>query len=315
MITFFIIAGLVLLLLGGESIVRGAVAIARSAGISPLVIGLTIVGFGTSTPELVTSIQAAVVGSPGIAVGNVVGSNTANVLLILGISALLRPIPVEADTFRRDGVVLVVITVAAIGVVLAGFIDRTMGAVFVAGLIGYIGWLLWQARPDGMDDELAEMDQPHLSVWAASLYFVGGLIATVAGARLLVDGSVSLARDFGISEAVIGVTIVAVGTSLPELVTSLIAAWRGHGAIAFGNVVGSNIYNVAGILGLTAVVHPLAVPPEIINLDIWVMTAATVALIVFAVTGWRVNRWEGAAMLAAYVAYLGYLGSTVSVTI
>lgn len=298
-----------LLLGGGESLVRGAVAIARIAGISPLVIGLTIVGFGTSTPELVTSIQAALVGSPGIAVGNVVGSNTANVLLILGISALLRPIAVEAATFRRDGLVLVAVTVAAIAVVVVGTVDRLVGGIFVAALVGYISLLMWQARPNGISPEESEMGLPPISAWLAGLYLFGGLVATIFGARFLVDSSIILARDFGISEAVIGVTIVAIGTSLPELVTSLVAAWRGHGAIAFGNVIGSNIYNIAGILGLTAIVHPLSVPAEIINLDIWVMAAATVALVVFAVTSWRINRWEGGLMLVGYVIYLSYLGA------
>ena len=316
--TFLLIAGgLVGLVAGGELLVRGAVSIAERLGVSPLMIGLTLVGFGTSTPELVTSIQAALAGSPGIAVGNVVGSNIANILLILGIAALLRPVATTAAAFRRDGTVLVLASLLGLWIVLAGSIGRGAGAAFVVLLLAYIVVTYLLERNDASPSAQLHKAEAELipvppsgSTPVALATLVGGLVLTVLGARLLVDGAVDLARDLGVSETVIGLTIVAVGTSMPELVTSVMAARRGQSDVAFGNIVGSNIYNILGILGVTALVTPLAVPPEIARFDIWVMLAATAALVAAAVTGWRINRTEGALLLAAYCGYLGYLTAT-----
>ncbi|MGF1649467.1 MAG: calcium/sodium antiporter [Hyphomicrobiaceae bacterium] len=312
MIVLSLVGGLLLLVGGGEALVRGAVDVAKRLGVSPLVIGLTLVGFGTSTPELVTSLQAASIGSAGIAVGNVVGSNIANVLLIVGVAALLKPVAVEQKSLLRDGFVMLAATAAAVWFVLQGSVGRIDGLVLVAALLVYLGYLF--TRGEGPDDEAVDAQEVvggrRDSIAFALILVVGGLAATIFGARLLVDGSVELARGLGVSETVIGLTIVAVGTSLPELVTSVMAAFRGQSDIAFGNVVGSNIYNILGILGLTGAIIPIPVDPQIAVVDIWVMTAAAIALVVFAVTGARVCRREGALLLLAYGGYMGWLIAT-----
>lgn len=304
-----LIIGLVLLAVGGDVLVRGAVAVAQRLGVSPLLIGLTLVGFGTSTPELVTSLQAALIGSPGIAVGNVVGSNIANILLILGVAAVMSPFAVAARTFRRDGAAVVIAALALVAVCLLGVVGPVTGLVFLAALAAY---LLVSVRQDraavaGGPAPTEEPASKPLSVPVSLLLVAGGIVATVSGARLLVAGASELARGLGVSDTVIGLTIVAVGTSLPELVTSVTAALKKQGDIAFGNVLGSNVFNVLFILGATSLVTPIAVPGEIVAVDVWVMLAATLALAWVAVTGWRVTRTEGAALLAGYAAYLGWL--------
>lgn len=314
MTILFLLLGLVLLVAGGELLVRGAVQLAEKFRISPLLIGLTLVGFGTSTPELVTSLQAAFSGSPGIAVGNVVGSNIANILLILGITALIFPVAVAKDTFKRDGVVLALATVMCLGAVLYGQLSPIVGFVFVASLAGYIYYAFRQERQSNAAADAAagitsEAPKPSAGLIALDLLFViGGLALTIFGARFLVSSAIDIARDFNVSETVIGLTIVAVGTSLPELVTSVMAALRKHSDIAFGNIVGSNIYNIFGILGVTAIIKPIDVPAQIAGLDIWVMLAATALLFVTATSRWRIGRVEGGVMLAAYIAYSVWLG-------
>ncbi len=304
MIYLEIIAGFVLLVIGGDLLVRGAVNIARNIGVSPLLIGITLVGFGTSTPELVTSVQAALVGSPGIAVGNVVGSNIANILLILGIAALLRPIDTPRAAFRRDGSAVFLATAVCTIIVIAEYLSRAAGGVLVAFLFVYMAYSYWGERNHV---EVDDPDNKPLKPWLAVLYAAGGLALVIVGAQFLVFGAIQLAEAAGVSETIIGLTIVAVGTSLPELITSVMAAIRKQSDVAFGNIVGSNIYNVFGILGVTALVQPIPMPPEIIQFDIWVMVGATIALLVFAATSWRISRSEGGIFLAAYFGYLGYL--------
>lgn len=305
--------GLVLLVAGGDTLVRGATTAARSLGVSPLLIGLTLVGMGTSAPELVTSLTAVLAGSPGIAMGNVVGSNTANILLILGLAALISPIAVDRDAFRRDGWVLVGSTALCVLAVIAGTIDYRWGLAMLAGLAAYLVWA-WMGERQHRDREARKYE--HLSedapdapggLWAGLGLAVVGIALTVGGARLLVDSAVIVAREVGVSDTIIGLTVVAVGTSLPELVTSAVAAFRRHADVALGNVIGSNIYNVLGILGVTALVAPIRVPPEIIRFDIWVMVGATALVVLFVRTGMRIVRLEGLALLAAYVVYLGWL--------
>ncbi|MFN7165206.1 MAG: calcium/sodium antiporter [Hyphomonas sp.] len=314
MTLLFLLLGLVLLVAGGELLVRGAVQLAQKFRISPLLIGLTLVGFGTSTPELVTSLQAAFAGSPGIAVGNVVGSNIANILLILGITALIFPVIVGKAAFQRDGVVLALATVMCLGAVLYGHLTPLLGAVFVASLAGYIFYAFRQERQTNAAADAAagivhDAPKPSVPLIALDLMFViGGLVLTIFGARFLVSSAIDIARDFHVSETIIGLTIVAVGTSLPELVTSVMAALRKHSDIAFGNIVGSNIYNILGILGVTAIIKPIDVPPQIASLDIWVMIAATALLFLAATSRWRIGRVEGGVMLAAYVGYCVWLG-------
>jgi cation:H+ antiporter len=317
MLYLSLIAGLVLLLVGGDVLVRGAVAVARKAGVSPLVIGLTLVGFGTSLPELVTSLEAAMVGSPAIAVGNVVGSNIANILLILGASALVVPVVCAIPGVRRDLLVMTLATVVAVGLSMAGAVPRWAGALLIVSLLAYTGLALVLDRRESAtkamregETEAAEHLPPsgNLGVWGGLLLTVVGIAGVILGARLLVGAAVDIARTAGISEAVIGVTLVAVGTSLPELATSLVAAIRRQGDVALGNVVGSNIFNILGILGVTAAVSPIAVPAEIAGRDVWVMAAATLALLAVALLGRRVlNRFGGVVFLGAYVAYTAWL--------
>ncbi len=321
MTALLIVGGLLLLVVGGELLVRGSVRVAERMGLSPLVIGLTLVGFGTSAPELVTSVQAALIDAPGIALGNIVGSNLANILLILGIAALLAPIPVPSSALKRDGAV--VLGTAALFLAMAWTVDleRWVGAIFVAGLAVYLVFAYMQERTSpaehGAAFDRAEATEeliPHQNIKAArspgadialSLAMaIGGLVVIVFGGRFLVGGAVDLARSFGISETVIGLTIVAVGTSMPELVTSVVAALRKHGDVALGNVLGSNIYNILGIGGLTGLIAPTTVPPEIASFDAPVMVAVSLALLVIAYTGRGISRLEGGGLLAGYAVYL-----------
>lgn len=315
-----LVAGLVLLIAGGEFLVRGAVQVATSLGVSPLVIGLTLVGFGTSTPELVTSVQAALSDAPGIAYGNIVGSNIANILLIVGIAALISPMVIASAALRRDGAVMVAVAIAFSLIAFAMPPGRIVGALFVALLATYVYVAFRQekaAAPSGhgavydkslalqeTDAALAPPAAPPRSLAISALIALGGLVLVVLGGRFLVDGAVSLARGFGISETVIGLTIVAVGTSMPELVTSIVAGIRKQGDVAFGNIVGSNIYNILGIGGFTALIAPGAVPAEIVSFDNIVMIFVSFALVAFAWTGFRIARWEGAVLLAGYATYV-----------
>ena len=314
MIYFEVFAGLLLLIAGAEALVRGSVGVARHFGVSPLLVGLTLVGFGTSSPELVASVTAALNDSPGIAVGNVVGSNICNVFLILGLSALIMPLRITRRAFLRDGPVLLGVSLVMLAVTVYGFVPRLVGGTFVAALLLYLSYCYkTEQRSDPHASHVHEAEAVSIPAMGGGSIAIGlgaavvGLAVLIGGAYLLVQGAIALARGFGVSETIIGLTVVALGTSLPELATSALAAWRGQSDVAFGNVVGSCIYNILGILGVTALIRPIPVPPEIASLDIWVMMASTLILGLFAVTGWRLTRLEGAAMLAVYIAYVGYL--------
>ncbi|NBB81871.1 MAG: calcium/sodium antiporter [Alphaproteobacteria bacterium] len=308
-----LLAGLVMLGLGGDVLVRGAVGIARRFGLSPLLIGLTLVGFGTSMPELATSLQANLGGSPDVAIGNVVGSNIANILLILGIAAVIRPIACDRAAFRRDGPMLAASQLAMAGVILTGMVGRVEGAVMLAALLAYTGFCYVSERRAGdagarMHAQEAELPAlPHAPLWLSAAMALGGIALTILGARLLVDGAIDLARAAGISEAVIGLTLVAVGTSLPELATAIVAALRRQGDVAFGNVIGSNIFNALGILGATALALPLPAAERILAFDLWVMLGVAALAILATMTGWRIDRREGLLFLAGYAAYLAVL--------
>jgi len=311
-VILWILIGLGLLFVGGESLVRGSVAAARQLGVSPLLIGITLVGFGTSTPELVTSLEAAFKGSPGIAVGNVVGSSIANIFLILGVAAVIMPIACNPRAIYRDASVTLLAALACAGAVVKGTISAGTGLIFMALLVLYIVTTYLHDRkvPDAaaaLHRHDADLAAAPMALGPSLLLAVVGIALTVIGAGLLVDNSIVLARTLGISDTIIGLTLVAIGTSLPELATSIVASFRRHGDIALGNVLGSNIYNVFGILGVTAAVHPLTVPDEIARLDIWVMLAATLLLLLFAFSGSRLSRAEGAIFLAAYAVYIAYL--------
>ena len=297
----YIFLGLLGLFFGGEALVRGSVGIARRMSISPLLIGLTVVGFGTSTPELLVSVDAAWRDVPDIALGNVIGSNIANILLIVGLSAIVWPIKVMGDTLRRDTAVMMAAGLALVPLFMMGQIGRISGVLLVAGLAIYLLTAYRQAGAATTD----EGDQPApASIAVSGLWVIGGLIALMVGARFLVDGAVSIARGYGISEAFIGLTIVAVGTSLPELATSLIAALRRQSEIAIGNIVGSNIFNVLGILGLTAVITPVPVAPRFLSFDLPILIAVSLVLTLLLLTRPVIGRGVGIAMLLAYAAYV-----------
>lgn len=297
----YLIGGLIGLFLGGEALVRGSVGLARRMAISPLLIGLTVVGFGTSTPELLVSVDAAWRGVPDIALGNVIGSNIANILLIIGISALVWPIRVTGATLSRDCGVMMAATLAMVPVFAMGHLVRPVGLCLVAGLAGYLVWAY--RHPGHGDTEAAALPIP-ASALAPTLWVITGLIALMLGARFLVDGAVNIARGFGLSEAFIGLSIVAVGTSLPELATSLIAALRRQSEIAIGNIVGSNIFNLLGILGVTGLITPIPVASRFLTFDLPVLLGVSALLSVLLLRCPKIGRGMGVVMLIGYAAYI-----------
>ncbi len=300
--TYLLLAlGLFLLFIGGDWLVAGSVAVARRLKVSPLLIGLTLVGFGTSTPELVTSLLATYKGSAGISVGNVVGSNIANILLVLGVAALLNPVQVKGKSFKRDAAFLVFSTLVLVGAASFGTIGRLLGAIMVAALIFYI-FYSYKTEKEIPD----EREKPAPLIGSLGRAVIG-ILLTLLGAKLLVDNSVALARAWGISEAVIGLTIVAVGTSLPELATSIMSAIKKHNDVAFGNVVGSNIYNALFILGVTALFMPVQIPQGM-GMDMTIMSAVTALMIGIALIFKKYTRATGALFLALYAVYIAHLG-------
>jgi cation:H+ antiporter len=297
----FLVVGLIGLFFGGEALVRGSVGIARRMAIPPLLIGLTVVGFGTSTPELLVSVGAAWRGVPDIALGNIIGSNIANILLIIGLSALVWPIKVMGATLRRDTAVMMAAALVLVPIFALAQMGRISGLVLVAGLAGYLIWAYRQPGDAAPEDE--DTSAP-ASTLVSALWVIGGLVALMVGARFLVDGAVSIARGYGISEAFIGLTIVAVGTSLPELATSLIAAFKRQSEIAIGNIVGSNIFNVLGILGVTALIAPIPVASRFLTFDLPVMIGVSLILTALLLTRPVIGRGVGVALLVGYVVYV-----------
>jgi cation:H+ antiporter len=305
-----IAAGFALLLIGGEAVVRGSVSLAHRLGVSPLIVGLTIVGFGTSLPEMVVSVNAALVDAPGLAIGNVIGSNIANILLILGIAAMIMPVAVHPRAVTRDMACMSGATVIFVGVGMTGWLLWWQGALMLAVLTAYIGFTVWHdsktndAVAELHKQEAEEISEVPLRTLNVALIVVAGLFAIVVGAEWLVTGATTLARDFGVPEEVIGLTLVALGTSLPELATSIVAACRGHSDVCVGNIIGSNMFNLFGIAGLTSLFAPLPFSEKIISFDLWAMLGATAIMIPFMITGLRVGRFEGLILLLAYGGYL-----------
>ena len=301
---FFILVGFVLLIVGADYLVRGAVAIANKLNIPSLIVGLTIVAFGTSTPEFVVSIKAALSGSGGISVGNVVGSNIANILLILGTAGVISSIACEKKSFLRDWGFMIFTTMLFVLFALSGKFCLWHGLIMLALLIGFIVFNYINSKKS--DEDASETKSPIADknwfiVIAATL---GGLVAILYGSDLLVKGAVNLAKIFGISEAIIGLTIVAVGTSMPELATTVVAAIRKQNGVALGNVVGSNIWNIVFIIGATSTIVDIEVVRQILIYDMWVMVGATVVLLPIMMTQSKMNRIEGALFLLLYVGYI-----------
>ncbi len=309
MIYVQLIAGFMLLLGGAEVLVRGAIALAKRLAISPLIIGMTVVALGTSAPELVVSLDAALSGSPGIALGNVIGSNIANLLLILGAVGMVMPIAAQSDGLWRDGLILLGGSLLFAALCWSGMVGLWSGMLLLAVFVAFLGHSYWrETRNDGgAETEVQKVVEIHgvpASVTAAWLVLAAGLAGVVYGADLLVMGGMAVAKAAGVSEEVIGLTLIAFGTSLPELAASVVAAWRGHADIALGNIVGSNLFNMLMIVGVVAVVTPLLVPVQIMVFDLWVMLAATVLFFPFLVGGLRFGRLAAGVFLAAYAAYI-----------
>jgi len=309
-----IILGLVLLVWGADRFVMGAAALARNLGVSPLLIGLTIVGFGTSAPEVLVSGMAALQGNPGLAVGNAVGSNIANIGLILGMTALVAPLLVKSDVLRREYPLLLLVSVGVYLLLLDGRLDQFDGAIMLVGLAATLFWVIrigkHRAASDPLEQEFEEEIPTDLSTLAASLWFIVGLVVLLVGSRMLVWGAVTIATSFGVSDLVIGLTIVAIGTSLPELAASVMSTIKGEDDIAVGNIIGSNIYNMLGVLCLPGLLSPTGIDQMVLTRDMPLMLALTIALLVM---GWghkghgRINRFEGAVLLACFIAYQGWL--------
>jgi cation:H+ antiporter len=313
-----LIGGLICLTLGGELLVRGASKLALIAGISPLVIGLTVVAFGTSAPELAVSIQAGLSGNANIAVANVVGSNIFNVLFILGLCAIILPLIVAQQLIRLEVPLMIGVSVLVYFMALDGRIGLVDGALLFAGVIIYTVWAIRKSRQEtkAIQVEYAEEfgeaagTKHSLVDVLVNIGLVGaGLAVLVLGSRWLVTGATTLAQALGVSDVVIGLTIVAAGTSLPEVATSIIAALRKERDIAIGNVVGSNLFNLLSILGLAGMVTPggLVVAPSMLNFDLLVMLGVALACLPIFFSGWRIDRWEGWLFFASYVAYTLYL--------
>lgn len=306
-----LLLGLIALYFGAEALVKGGAGLALRLGLTPLVIGLTVIAFGTSSPEMVVSVKAALTDNGPIAVGNVVGSNICNIALILGLCALISPLRADLQVIRREVPIMIGVTVLALLVLADGHVARWEGGVLLAALIAYTVVTVKQARAataaaaaSDFTDELGQGQSLGLGLSIGAV--VGGLAVLVVGSHLFVEGAVTLATDWGMSPMAIGLTIVAVGTSLPELATSLIAAIKRQGDVAIGNIVGSNIFNVLGILGVAALVRPLDAP-DLAGIDLGVMVLVSVALLPVVRSGGRISRGEGAALLAVYVGYTFWL--------
>lgn len=311
-----IVFGLALLIWSADRFVEGSAAVARHFGMPPLLIGMVIVGFGTSAPEMVVSVLAAMDGSPGIALGNAYGSNITNIALILGLTAVLKPIAVHSQVLRKELPILAVVTALAVFQVWDGNLSRIDAVVLLAVFLGLMGWTIvagLSKRTDTlageMENELSEHEMP---VGRASMWLIVGLVLLIASSRMLVWGAVEVAHALGVSDLIIGLTVVAAGTSMPELASSLVAVRKGEHDIALGNVLGSNLFNTLAVVGLAGVIHPLDVESTIISRDMSTMSALTLLLFIFGY-GFRgpglgrINRSEGSIFLAVYLGYTAYL--------
>jgi len=316
---FAIVAGLALLVWGADRFVDGAASAAGHFGMPPLLIGMVIVGFGTSAPEMVVSALAAIQGNPGIALGNAYGSNITNIALILGLTALISPIAVHSQVLRKELPILTAVTALAAWQLWNGEVTRVDALVLLGVFAGLMAWTILQGlrrKADILGSEMElELKVHAMPVRRAFLWLAAGLVLLIVSSRILVWGAVEIAHGFGVSDLIIGLTIVAIGTSLPELASSIIATRKGEHDLALGNVLGSNLFNTLAVVGIAGAIHPMAVGPEVFSRDIMVMATLTVSLFVvgygFRGAGGRINRLEGGALLASYIAYNAYLAGTV----
>ena len=309
-----VIGGLVLLVWGADRFVHGAAAAARNMGIAPLLIGLTVVAFATSAPEILVSVVASTRGEPGLAIGNAIGSNICNIGLVLGCVSIIRPIKLRSATLRREMPALLAVSLLTVSLFLDSYLSRIDGLVMLMGLVIVMIWLARLGLRSEVNDPIkrdfeAEIPQ-HVTMKMALVWFVLGLATLLGGAELLVDGAIDIAHTLGVSDIVIGITLVALGTSLPELAVSLISALKGEYGLAIGNIVGSNIFNLLAVIGVAATIAPAPLAPSVLSLHIFVMVAFT--LVLFAMTydydgKSELSRIEGSALLAAYVAFISYV--------
>jgi cation:H+ antiporter len=314
-----IVFGLALLVWSADRFVEGSAATARHFGMPPLLIGMVIVGFGTSAPEMVVSAISASQGNPGIALGNAYGSNITNIALILGLTALISPIAVHSQVLRKELPILTAVTALAAWQLWDGEISRNDALVLVGVLGGLMAWTIWQGMQKNADALALEMEQEleirDMPLRRAVVWMIVGLTFLIASSRILVWGAVEIARGFGVSDLIIGLTIVAIGTSLPELASSIIATRKGEHDIALGNILGSNLFNTLAVVGIAGIIHPMTVGPEVFSRDIMVMAALTISLFIigygFRGRQGRVNRIEGAILLACYLGYTAYLAKSV----
>lgn len=306
MSVLFAIIGATILIVAGDALVRGAIALSLKLGLSIALISLTVVAFGTSAPELVISVQAALEGSPDIALGNVVGSNVANILLVLGAPALIALIPMKDDEGLRNYLFMVGASVLLLALAWYGEIGRMAGAVMLLLLAGFLWQAYTRATQQGvtLDDDEIDEDSKSMSTTKTALLVGGGIIGLPIGAHLLIEGARDIAMSLGVSEAAIGLTLVALGTSLPELAASIMAAFRGRMDVALGNVVGSNLLNILAILGVTSLVTPVPVSAEFATLDIPIMLGATLILLPYLLMGKSMGRLSGLAFVALYIAFV-----------
>lgn len=313
-----VVVSLAVLIWSADRFVEGSAATARHFNVPPLLIGMVIVGFGTSAPEMVVSALAAWQGTPGLALGNAYGSNIANIALILGLTALLSPIAVHSQVLRKELPLLTLATGLAAWQIWDGTLSRLDAVVLLLVFTGLMGWSIWQGlqhRADALADEMTQELTAHtMSLGRALLWLVLGLLLLIASSRLLVWSAVTIAQGFGVSDLLIGLTVVAIGTSLPELASSIMAIRKGEHDLALGNVLGSNLFNTLAVVGIAGAIKPITVPAEVLSRDMLVMGGLTLSLFVigyrFRGTG-KINRFEGAALLAVFLGYIGYLVASV----
>lgn len=314
-----VVFGLFLLVWSADRFIEGSAVTARHFGMPPLLIGMVIIGFGTSAPEMVVSAIAASQGNPGLALGNAYGSNITNIALILGVTAIISPIIVSSQVLRKELPILTIVTAIAAWQIWDGEVTRLDALVLLGILVALMSWTIWQGMKkdkDSMADEVEQaLEVRVMPVRIAAVWLVVGLVLLILSSRVLVWGAVEIAQGFGISDMIIGLTVVAVGTSLPELASSVIAARKGEHDIALGNIIGSNLFNTLAVVGIAGVIHPMTVGPEVFSRDMMVMAALTVSLFVLGYSvrnrQRRINRYEGAALLACYIGYTAYLISTI----
>lgn len=305
--------GLVLLVYSADFFIDGASSIAQKFGMSKFLIGMLIIGIGTSTPEIVVSIFSALEGASGLALGNAYGSNIVNILLVLGATALISPLLIQRSLVRGDFLILLGVTALAIFQLMDGHILRLDSIILILALVAFVGWQIYVAKKSPNDNDSEEI--ANFSMGKALACLIGGLVVLVASSRLVVWGAVEIAKALGMSELIIGLTVVAIGTSLPELVSSIIAARKGEDDMAVGNVIGSNIFNTLAVVGIAGVIAPMSVPDEVIGRDIWVMAGVTVALFVMCLLALRgnqrINRTMGGLLVGGFVTYTIVLAMSV----